>query len=145
MARIERMSFDAYNESDVLISAVENYRARTGRYPESVLADQIYRNRNNLGYCRQHSVRMSGSALGRPKKAEKNDKKESYQDNTDRIAAERTFALAKHSYGLRLITSKLDIMTRSSIVLSVIAMNVDRIVKDFQCRILLSIFSRYKR
>ena len=30
MARIERMSFDAYNESDVLISAVERYKARTG-------------------------------------------------------------------------------------------------------------------
>ena len=44
MARIDRMAFDAYNESDVLISAVERYRARTGHYLERVLADQIYRN-----------------------------------------------------------------------------------------------------
>lgn len=145
MARIERMSFDAYNESDVLIAAVENYRARTGHYPERVLADQIYRNRNNLGYCKQYSIRMSGPALGRPKKAEKIDKKEAYQDNADRIAVERAFALAKHSYGLGLITSKLDITTRSSIALSIIAMNVDRIAREFLWRILISIFSRCKR
>lgn len=62
------MSFGAYNESDVLISAVENYRARIGRYPERVLTDQICRNRNNLGYCIQHGIRMSEPTLGRPKK-----------------------------------------------------------------------------
>lgn len=32
MARIEKMSFDAYNESDVLIAAVERYFERTGHY-----------------------------------------------------------------------------------------------------------------
>lgn len=145
MARIERMSFDAYNESEVLISAIENYRARTGHYPERVLADQIYRNRNNLAYCKQNGIRMSGPALGRPKKAEKIDKKEAYQDNADRIAVERAFALAKHSYGLGLITSKLDTTTRSSIALSIIAMNVDRIARDILWRILISIFSRCRR
>lgn len=36
MARIEKQSFDAYNESDVLIGAVENYYERTGRYPKRV-------------------------------------------------------------------------------------------------------------
>lgn len=39
LARLEKMSFDAYNESDVLINAVERYRVHTGRYPERVLAD----------------------------------------------------------------------------------------------------------
>ena len=53
MARIEKMSFDAYNESDVLIAAVERYFERTGHYPERILADKIYRNRNNLAYCRE--------------------------------------------------------------------------------------------
>lgn len=48
MARIKKQSFDAYNESDVLIGAVENYYERTGRYPKRVLADMIYRNRKNL-------------------------------------------------------------------------------------------------
>ena len=68
MARIERMSFDAYNESDVLIEAVKRYFERTGHYPERILADKIYRNRNNLAYCRAHGIRLSGPSLGRPKK-----------------------------------------------------------------------------
>ena len=53
LARIAKMSFDAYNESDVLIAAVDRYFERTGHYPERVLADKIYRNRANLGYCKE--------------------------------------------------------------------------------------------
>lgn len=68
MARTEKQSFDAYNESDVLPQAVENYRKRTGHYPERILADKIYRNRKNLSFCRDHGIRLSGPALGRPKK-----------------------------------------------------------------------------
>lgn len=40
MARIEKLSFDAYNESDVLIAATERYYERTGHYPERFLADR---------------------------------------------------------------------------------------------------------
>jgi hypothetical protein len=50
MSRIEKLSFDAYNEESVLKTAVENYKNRTGHYPERVLADQIYRNRENISY-----------------------------------------------------------------------------------------------
>jgi hypothetical protein len=53
MARLERISFDAYNESDVLIEAVEKYKERTGHYPERVLVDQIYRNRGNRAFLQQ--------------------------------------------------------------------------------------------
>lgn len=145
MARIEKLSFDAYNESDVLIAATERYYERTGHYPERILADKIYRNRNNLSYCREHGIRLSGPALGRPKKNAGTDKKTEYRDNADRVAVERAFALAKQKYGLGLITSRLDETTRCSIALSVIAMNVDRL-----CRFLLHffsdiIFSRYKQ
>lgn len=115
------MSFDAYNESDVLIAAVERYFERTGHYPERILADKIYRNRNNLAYCREHRIRLSGPSLGRPKKNAVTDRKTEYKDNADRIAVERAFALAKQKYGLGLITSRLDETTRSSIALSVIA------------------------
>ena len=39
MGRIEEITFDPYNESEVLQGAVESYRARNGHYPERVLAD----------------------------------------------------------------------------------------------------------
>lgn len=130
MARIEKLSFDAYNEGDVLITAVQRYFERTGHYPERVLADKIYRNRVNLRFCKDHGIRLSGPSLGRPRKNARTDKKTEYMDNADRVAVERAFALAKSKYGLGLITSKLDQTTRNSIVLSVVAMNVDRIYRS---------------
>lgn len=56
MARIEKMSFDAYNECDVLIGAIERYHERNGHYPERVLTDKIYRNRENLQYCKDRDI-----------------------------------------------------------------------------------------
>ncbi len=144
IARLERLSFDAYNESDVLITAVENYKNRTGHYPERVLVDQIYRNRTNRTFCTGHGIRISGPALGRPKKDNKVDKKQEYIDNNDRIEIERAFSLAKRRYGLGLITAKLDTTTRSSIALSIIAMNVNRLTVVSVAQILFSIITRYK-
>jgi len=140
MARIEKQSFDAYNESDVLIGAIENYHTRTGHYPERVLADKIYRNRKNLSYCKEHGIRLSGPALGRPKKDPTEDRKIIYNDAVDRIEIERDFSLAKRCYGLGLIRTKLATTTRSSICLSIIAMNVDRLAAISLCDFLKSIF-----
>ena len=66
--RLECWSFDAYNEGTKLIETIERYRVREGHYPERVLADKIYRNRENLNYCKLHGIRLSGPALGRPKR-----------------------------------------------------------------------------
>ena len=52
--RIEEISFEAYNESACLIEAVERLKERTGYYPKCVLADQIYRTRENRHYCKEH-------------------------------------------------------------------------------------------
>lgn len=139
-ARIEKLSFDPYNESEVLIGAIEQYYKRNGHYPERVLADKIYRTRDNLTYCKLHGIRLSGPALGRPKKDPSADKKIEYCDAVDRIEVERAFSLAKRSFGLGLITTKLESTTRSSIVLSIIAMNVDRLTRLSFMRFLLSIF-----
>ena len=77
---------------------------------------------------KEHGIRVSGPALGRPKKNFKADKKDEYKDNTDRIAVERAFALAKHSYGLGLVVTKRGETTRSSIALYILAMNLSRII-----------------
>ena len=136
-ARLEKLSFDPYNEQDVLITAIENYRKRTGHYPQRVLVDQIYRNQKNRAYCKSRKIRISGKALGRPKKnPTSEEKKIAHQDNTDRIEVERGFSLAKRCFGMGLITTKLDITTRSSIALSILAMNISNLARAF----LLSIF-----
>ena len=138
-ARLEKLSFDAYNEQDVLVTAIENYRKRTGHYPERVLVDQIYRNQKNRAYCKSKNIRISGKALGRPKKnPSPEEKKIAHQDNTDRIEVERGFSLAKRCFGMGMITTKLDITTRSSIALSILAMNLSNLARAF----LLAIFFR---
>ncbi|MCQ2469356.1 MAG: transposase [Ruminococcus sp.] len=92
-------------------------------------ADQIYRNRDNILYCNSHGIRLSGKRLGRPKKDadSKAEKKIAYMDNTDRIEVERKFSLAKRKFGLGLLLTKREDTTKSSIVLSIIAMNIDRL------------------
>ena len=145
MARLEKLSFDAYNESDVLIGAIERYRERTGHYPERALVDKIYRNRENLAFCRLHGIRLSGPSLGRTKKNALIDKKSEYVDNADRIVVERSFSLAKRCYGLGRIMTKLDVTTRSSIALSILVMNVSRIASRFLRHFLMAVFSRYLR
>ena len=119
MARLEKLSFDAYNESDILITALENYRKRTGHYPERALADQLYRNRKNISYCKERGIRLSGRALGRPLNDPETDKTE-YKDNVDRIEVERKFSLAKRKFGLGVIRTKLEDTTKSSIMVALL-------------------------
>lgn len=45
--RLEKVSFEAYNESRNLIKAVERYKSQAGHYLERVLVDQIYRTMGN--------------------------------------------------------------------------------------------------
>lgn len=141
--RIEKISFEAYNESEVLTDVIDRYKQRTGRYPERVLADKIYRNRSNLTYCKERGIRLSGPALGRPRKDAVVDKKTEYCDNTDRVEVERAFSLAKGSYGLGLIRTRLEDTTRGSIILSILVMNINRKLKMFLRLFFISIFSRF--
>ena len=138
--RIEKISFEAYNESTCLIEAIERFRERTGYYPERVLADQIYRTRENRSYCKEHGIRLSGPKLGRPSATAKVDKKQEYQDNTDRIKVERTLSLIKRCYGMSCITTKLEETQLTSIALFVFVTNLFRI----QRRILYALLHLFR-
>lgn len=59
-------------------------------------------------------------------------------ENLEGIAVERAFTLAKQKYKFGLITSRLDETIRCSIVLFILAMNVNRI-----CRFLFVLIFRY--
>ncbi len=122
-ARLERLSFDPYNESTVFVDAMERYKERTGHYPKRVLVDQIYRTRDNRRFCKDNHITMSGPRLGRPAK-DKNSSREEYQDNVDRIEVERFFSTGKRCNGAGLIMTKLEETTLSSIALSVLVTNL---------------------
>ncbi len=141
IARLEYTSFDAYNESEILVSALRRYHDRHGCFPERVLADKIYRNRKNLNYCKTRGIRLSGPALGRPRKNEVRDPAITYQDNADRVAVERGFSQLKGCYGADLITTKRKETTLSSIALSVIALNLSKFLADSLRSLLVRFFN----
>ena len=49
--RVERLSWNNYNEGLDLIDQIEQHKERYGTYPEVVCADKIYRTRTNVEYC----------------------------------------------------------------------------------------------
>ncbi len=122
-------------QNQYLLELPNVYRLKRyfGYYPNRVLADQIYRTRENRNYCKEHGIRLSGPKLGRPSANAKVDKKQEYQDNTDRIEVERTFSLSKRCYGMDCITTKLEETQLTSIALSVFVTNLfqflDRLIR----------------
>ena len=126
-ARIEYLSFDAYNEGPMLIQALEAYKYHHGCYPERVLVDQIYRTRPNIAFCQKNVIRISGPRLGRPAKNDeirRKDAKTAAQDNADRIQIERYFSTAKRRNGMGLITKKREDTSLTTIALSVLVTNI---------------------
>ena len=126
-ARLESYSFNAYNESGNLQEIVERFKEREGHYPERVLADKIYRTRENLRYCKEHNIRMSGPALGRPKRTTEYDAKQAHTDECERVEVERRFSLAKRKCGMGLVRAKLEETAAHVLAMSVLVLNLRRI------------------
>ena len=130
--RLECYSFDAYNEAGNLKAMAERFREWEGHYPARILADKIYRNRDNLSYCKEHGIRLSGPALGRPKKDEARNKIQDYKDECERVEVERRFSLAKRKCGMGLVTAKLQETAAYVLAMSVLLLNLRKI----QCALL---------
>ena len=125
--RLEYRSFDAYNEATKLQEMIENFHKREGHYPSRVLADKIYRNRENLSYCKERGIRLSGPALGRPKKGENRNKAQDYRDECERVEVERKFSLGKRKCGMGLVTAKLEETAAHVVALSILLLNLRKI------------------
>lgn len=125
-AFIEKLDWSNYNEGNTLQQSVEAYRKRHGCYPEVVLADKIYRNRENLRYCKERNIRLSGPKLGRPPKQEQREQKLLAQrEASERNAIEGKFGEGKRSYGLGLIQARLQQTSETVIALQLLVMNIE--------------------
>jgi IS5 family transposase len=137
---LESVSFDAFNEGTTLIQSLKNYYQKYGFYPEAVMADKIYRNRDNLQFCKKHHIRLSGPPLGRPKNDSevlKEQKKLERQDVGIRNAVEGKFGEGKRLYGLGRIMARLKETSETVIAMQLLVMNLER-----RLRILLLKFFR---
>jgi hypothetical protein len=132
---VDRINWDSYNESGDLIEQIKKYHKRFGFYPESVHADKIYRNRENLRYCKKYGIRLSGPPLGRPRKVTpgnaeqlKQEKQQHRQDEIDRIAVEGKFGQGKRRFSLARIMAKLAGTSETVIMVAFMVMNLEKIL-----------------
>ncbi len=52
----ERLDWNNFNEGVTLKNSVKTYKQRHAHYPEAVIADTIYRNRDNIAYCKANNI-----------------------------------------------------------------------------------------
>jgi transposase, IS5 family len=130
---VDRISWDAYNESGDLVGQVEAYRKRFGHYPESVHADKIYRTRDNRKYCKRHGIRISGPPLGRPPaqpEKQREVKLQAYRDELDRIPIEGKFGQGKRRFSLARVMCKLSMTSETAIMVAFLVMNLEHWLKS---------------
>jgi len=129
-AFMERLDWNNFNESTDLVQAIKNFHRRFGFFPESVHADQIYRNKNNRKYCKQNGIRLSGPAMGRPVKDKiilREQKQLARQDEIDRVPIEGKFGEGKRRFGLAKIMAKLAETSLTVIGMNLFVMNLHKI------------------
>lgn len=149
-AYVDRISFDSYNESEDLPSQIEAYKERYGRYPEKVLADQIYTTRKNRAYCKEKGITLSGKPLGRPPKDGFSDelKAEWRKNECERVPVEGKFGQLKRKYSLGRVMAKLAHTSEIVIRIAFLVVNLAKINRAriiFLLRALIqSLFSSYK-
>lgn len=141
---VDHMNFDSYNECNDLKTQIERFKRRTGKYPESVHADKIYRTKDNRKLCKSLGIRLSGPPLGRPPKngiKSKALKEQTRQDERDRVPVEGKFGQAKRRFGLGRIKAKLVQTAKTMIALTFIVINLEkRLAQSFLCQIFEAIF-----
>ncbi len=122
---LDRIGWDAFNESLDLPTQVENYRIRFGFYPEVVTADKIYGSRYNRNFLKKLGIRYSGASLGRPvQNLSKSEKDLRKKEANSRNAIEGKFGVGKRKFGLDRILAKLKNTSESWIAAIVLVMNI---------------------
>ena len=102
---------------------MEAYREAYGHYPVRILADTIFRTRENLKYCKNHGIHLNGPKLSKPfaDPAEaKKHKKLEWLESGEWGEIERNFGVGKRRYSLDCIVTKLkensEVMIHSIVV-----------------------------
>ena len=130
-AHVDHLSWDAYNESQDLVTHIENYKLQYGYYPFRVLADKIYLNRVNRAWMKERNIEIVGPALGRPSKESQTPE---YKKKMQKAAGERNevegfFGVAKRRYGLNDIRARLRATSESWIATGVFTQNLMRFLR----------------
>lgn len=123
MAFLDELSWEAFNEGTRLRSSIEKYKERFGHYPQAILADKIYCNRENRAWLKEIGIQLKAKPLGRPSSAVQNHVRPG-----ERNPIEGKFGQAKSAYGLNRIKARLDITSESWIASIFMVLNLIKII-----------------
>ena len=117
---IDKLDWNSFNEGTCLKQSVENYLERFKCYPEKVLADKIYCNRENRAYLKGLGIKLEAKPLGRPSK----EAMSIHVSPGERNPVEGKFGQAKTAYGMNNILAKLQTTSESWIGSIVMVLNL---------------------
>ena len=132
--RVEDLRLDAFNEGTTLQTSVESFHAAYGHYPKRILADTIFRAQENLRYCKQHHIHLSGPRLGKPPGDSAlcwEQRKQEWLESGERGEIERDFGVGKRRYSLGCIVTKLRHTSEVAVRVVVLTMNLRKRLRLF--------------
>jgi len=132
-AFLDDFSWDAFNEGTRLMSTVKKYRQRFGYWPEEVLADKIYCNRENRAQLKLLGIKLRAKPLGRPKAVDVEHVRPG-----ERNPIEGTFGQAKTAYGLNRIKARLAQTSESWIATIILVLNLVKLIGSGTYALILS-------
>ncbi len=128
---LDHLSWSNFNESTDLKEQVEKFKEIYGCYPQSVHVDQIYRTRNNIKWCQERGIRISGPPLGRPsKKKSKEQRRQARLDEKFRNRIEGKFGQGKRRFSLNRVMTKLAETSETSIAITFLVINLSTLLRQ---------------
>lgn len=131
-ARLDKLSWEAYNEGGDIKLQVENYKQTYGRFPAWLLADGVYLNRENRKFLKENGIKICGKPLGRPPKQEKQSIAQKYYKKkkaAERNHVEGKFGQGKRGSGLNNIKARLPETSESWINTIIFVMNLTKLLQ----------------
>jgi IS5 family transposase len=106
-ARVNKLSWDAYNECNDVEAQVEAYKEIHGHYPETLLVDKIYLTRKNREWLSSKGIQITNQPLGRPKKETSYEKSKKKKLRNKRNQIEGKFGEGKNGNSLNKVRARL--------------------------------------
>jgi len=144
-ARINTLSWEAYNEGTDLKKQVEAYKKLNGFYPEVVITDKIYGTRENRQWLKELGIRYSGKPLGRPsaKRQTQYWKRKQKIEQGIRNQVEGKFGQGKNGYNLNKVRARSSKTSESWIAAIFFVMNLIKFSKEFLFSFLKEVLSSF--
>ena len=132
LARIDTLSWEAYNEGGDFIKQVEAYCNIHGYYPDLVQVDKIYTTKKNRAWAKEKGIRITAEPLGRKRTKNKESyyyKRKRKKEAPERNRIEGKFGQGKNGYELNRIRARLQDTSESWIAAIFFIMNLIHLEK----------------